>query len=370
MGSLICADSRSLRLEQHDSLRGVEIVRALAGEARILHRTKRRAEPWLVVQADPYEQRSGFELSKLARFDLQSVGVLKRRGQALYLNPLPTDNFNQAPEVSRGGDYRKRLGAPGGSSPREEKCKRVEQHPLLLFGKNRLGNHAVDPFAYVHHLRHAAVRHHRSQGVGFVSVHGHHFLARQEIHSLFDSVDHCFVQVLVEAHQDPMSFGLYFGPLELHVLSDNWLHHELTIGALQRCQIDLAVSLPTVRISNPDEPSLKEDRDKDRASLLELVEVHVGAILPGAKSRNRRHGIFSPALARRGVVGVNPYCQNARERLKINRDPGFKLGLTGLPIKIEVPDKPFRKFRCQGADGGKLLTREVEVKPKSLGSDP
>ena len=91
-----------------------------------------------MVQADPYEQRSGFELSKLARFDLQSVGVLKRRGQALYLNPLPTDNFNQAPEVSRGGDYRKRLGAPGGSSPREEKCKRVE-HPYFFLVKIDLG---------------------------------------------------------------------------------------------------------------------------------------------------------------------------------------------------------------------------------------
>src|SRR6266436_4245813 len=95
MGSLICADSRSLRLEQHDSLRGVEIVRALTGEARVLHRTKRRAEPWLVVQADPYEQSSGFELSKLAQLDLHSMGVLERRRQALYLNPFPADNFNQ-----------------------------------------------------------------------------------------------------------------------------------------------------------------------------------------------------------------------------------------------------------------------------------
>ena len=45
VGSLFRPHSRSLGLEELNSLGGIEIVRALTGEARVAHRAKREAKP-------------------------------------------------------------------------------------------------------------------------------------------------------------------------------------------------------------------------------------------------------------------------------------------------------------------------------------
>ena len=124
-----------------------------------------------------------------------------------------------------------------------------------------------------------------------------------------------------------------------------------------------------MRVAGPDEPALEEDRDEDGRAFLELVEVHVGAVLPRPERGDRRHRIVSPALARRRVVGVDADGEGAGERLEVDRDAGLELGLALVPVQIEVLDEAFGKLGGQRADRGEVLARKVEVNPKGLGRD-
>src|SRR5207244_11395658 len=127
--------------------------------------------------------------------------------------------------------------------------------------------HAVDTFANVHDLTHTAVGSHRCQRVGFVSIHRSHLLRREEIDTFFGRVDERFVEIFIEADQDPMRLGLDSRPFELHVLADDWMHHELTEGALKPREVHFTVALTAVCIPNPNEASLEENRNEDSRSL-------------------------------------------------------------------------------------------------------
>src|SRR5262249_32367980 len=158
-----------------------------------------------------------------------------------------------------------------------------------------------------------------------------------------------------------MGFGFHSGPLQFHVLAHDQLQGDVLKGALQRRQVDLTVSLAAVGVSRPYQSALEKDRDEDSCSFLKLVDVHVRAILPGAKSRDRRHRIFRSALARRRVVGIDADGKCARKWLEIDSDSWFELSLTVLPIKVEVLDEPLWKFRRQGADCRKLFAWKIEI---------
>src|SRR5262245_25062335 len=144
-----------------------------------------------------------------------------------------------------------------------------------------------------------------------------------------------------------MGFGFHSGPFQFHVLAHDQLQGDILKGALQRCQVDLAVSLAAVGVSRPYQSALEKNGNEDRCSFLKLVDVHIRAILPRAKSRHRRHRIFNSALARRGVIGIDTDRERARKWLEIDSDSWFELSLTVLPIKIEVLDEPLGKFRRQ-----------------------
>src|SRR5215471_8658941 len=166
-----------------------------------------------------------------------------------------------------------------------------------------------------------------------------------------------------------MGFGFHSGPFQFHVLAYNQLQGDVLKGALQRRQVDLAVSLAAMRVARPYEPAFEKDGDEDRWSFLKLVDVHVRAVLPGAKSRDRRHRIFNSAFARRRVLGIDADRKCAREWLEIDGDSGFELGLTVFPIKVEVLDEPLWKFRWQRADCCELFARKIEIEAKPFGSD-
>src|SRR3954468_9117250 len=180
-----------------------------------------------------------------------------------------------------------------------------------LRSEDRLGDHAVDALADVHHLADPAVGGHRRQRVGLLAREP--LLLHQEVHRLRDGVGERLHQILVEAHQDVVGLGLDAGPAQLHVLVDDGLQPDLLVRALQGGEVHLAVALRAVRVARPDQPALEEHRDVDGAALGHLVDVHVGAVLPGPQRAHRCHRVLGPALARRGIVGIDAHRQRPRE---------------------------------------------------------
>src|SRR5437016_2275406 len=167
--------------------------------------------------------------------------------------------------------------APGQVQPR-----------ALLPGEDVLRDHAVHALADVDHLRHAAVAHDRGEQIGFGPAHRHRLLLGEEIHRLARGVHHRLVEVLVEAGGDPVGARLEARPFELHVLAHDRLQHDLLVGALQAGEAHLAVALAAMRVAGPDQPALDEHRDEDLRTGLQLVDVHVGAVLPRPQRRHRR----------------------------------------------------------------------------------
>ncbi len=223
--------------------------------------------------------------------------------------------------------------------------------------------------ADVHHLAHPAVAHHGGERVGLVTAQRHHLLGGEEIHRLAHRVDHRLVQILVEPGHDPVGRRLDARPVELHVLAHDELHDDLAVRALERGEIHLAVALAAVRVARPHETALEEDRDEDGRPGLQLVDVHVRAVLPRPERGDRRHRIRRAALARRGVLRIDADRERAREGLQVDRDAGLELGLLLVEIEVEVLHEAVRHLGRERADGGELLAGQVEVGGEGLRRD-
>src|SRR2546430_16505900 len=83
--------------------------------------------------------------------------------------------------------------------------------------------------------------------------------------------------------RDPVGPRFDSRPLELHVLANDRLNDDFLEGALERGEVHLAVPLAAVRVAGPDEPAFQEHREEDGRALLQLVDVHVRAVLPRAQ---------------------------------------------------------------------------------------
>src|SRR5204863_826453 len=257
----------------------------------------------------------------------------------------------------RGAAPASRLAQAGTAASRARRAART----LRLLDEDGLRDHAVNALPHIHHLRHTTVAHHRDERVGLVAGQRHHLLAREEVHGLADGVHHRTVEVLVEAQHDPVRARLHARPVEFYVLAHDELHHDLPVGALERGEVDLAVALAAVGVARPDETASEEDRDEDGRAFLQLVDVHVGAVLPRAERGDGRHRVRGAALARGGVLRIDADGEDAGEGLELDHDAGLELGLALLPVEVEIPDEPVRHLGCQRPDGRKLLAGQVEV---------
>src|SRR5262249_24930156 len=248
-------------------------------------------------------------------------------------------------------------------------CRDDDRQHLLL-GEDVLRDHAVHAFADVDDLRHAAVADHRCQRVGLVTAHRHDLLAGEEIHRLTRRDLHRLVQILVEAGDDPVRGRLDTGPLELHILADDRLDHDLAPGALERGEVDLPIALAAVRVARPDESALEKDRQVQNRAFLQLVDVHVRAVLP----RSQRARTSFRVLDRRSrllfrLVRIGSHADDAWERLEVDEDAGLELRLLFLPVEVVVADEALGKLWRELTDGGELRAGQMEVRAERLRHD-
>src|SRR5438105_8739897 len=127
-----------------------------------------------------------------------------------------------------------------------------------------LRHHAVDALADVDHLADATIRDHRGERVRLVAVEP---LGGEEVHRLVQRIEERLLQILVEAHLDPVGLRLDARPGELDVLAHDRLQPDLLVRALEGGEVDLAVALGAVRVARPDQASLEEHRNVDGAPL-------------------------------------------------------------------------------------------------------
>src|SRR5216117_820058 len=222
-------------------------------------------------------------------------------------------------------------------------------------GEDRFRDHAVHALATVDDLRDAAVADHRRQRVGLVATEGHHLLAGEEVHRLARGDLHRLVEVLVETGGDPVGGRLDARPLELDVLAHDRLDDELAIRALERREVHLAVALATVRVARPDQRAFDEHRQIEDRALLQLVDVHVRAVLPRSQGARAPLGVLDRrARLLLRLVGIRRDGDGAGERLQIDQDAGLELRLLLLPVEVVVADEALREFRRELADGREL----------------
>src|SRR6266849_9287917 len=240
----------------------------------------------------------------------------------------------------------------------------------LLLREDGFRNHAVNALADVHHLGDPAVRRHRRQRIGLVAAHRRYLLGSEEIHRLPGGDLHRLVEILIEAHGDPVGLRLGARPLKLHALVDDGLDLDLLEGALERGEIHLAVPLPAMGVTGPDQSTLEKYRDGDARALLQLVEVHVRSVFPWAQRAgsplrvfDRRAGFFFR------LVWMDADGEDSRKRLQVEHHPGLELGLPLLPIELVVLEETFLELGRQQADGRKLRPGEVEVGSRRLWDD-
>src|SRR5207249_9464410 len=88
--------------------------------------------------------------------------------------------------------------------------------------------------------------------------------------------------------------------------------------------------------AGPHEPALEEDRDEDRGAFLELVDVHVRAVLPRPECGDRRHRVGGATLAPRGIVGIDAHRARAGERAQVADAAPLALGLAVPLVRASV----------------------------------
>src|SRR6478735_1791551 len=183
------------------------------------------------------------------------------------MRPPPTASARAARSVEvattrSGGGAATQIAAAHHSAPHAHATARLTTLALLAVGEDRLRDHAVHALPHVDHLRDAAVAHHRDDRVRLVAVERHHLLRGEPVHRLAHRFHHRLVEVLVEAHEDPVRLRLRTRPFDLEVLAHDGLDADLLVRALERGEVHLAVALAAMRVAGPDERALQEHRDE------------------------------------------------------------------------------------------------------------
>ena len=83
--------------------------------ARESPRVRSSRQPWLVVEADPDEERRAAERGDLPGLDLDRVRVHEWRGERLHAHAVAADFLDEGLQVGGRGGNDKRAAAPRGS---------------------------------------------------------------------------------------------------------------------------------------------------------------------------------------------------------------------------------------------------------------
>src|ERR1700733_2543114 len=105
----------------------------------------------------------------------------------------------------------------------------------------------------IDHLGHTTVPNDGRKRVGFFVTHWNNLLGGQPMDGLLDSDLHRLIQILVVAHEDPVCVSFSPWPIRLHILAHDRPNLDLLVGTFKRCEIDLTIALPAMRISGPDQ---------------------------------------------------------------------------------------------------------------------
>ena len=72
-----------------------------AGQALVAGRLMRPREPGLVVEPDAHEEISGPEARELSGLEIDGVGILERRREAVDADAISTHDLDQGSEIGR-----------------------------------------------------------------------------------------------------------------------------------------------------------------------------------------------------------------------------------------------------------------------------
>src|SRR5678815_2212773 len=125
-------------------------------------------------------------------------------------------------------------------------------------------------------------------------------------------------------------------------------------------ETDLTVALTAVRVARPQQRALHEHRQVQGRAFLQLVAVHVGAVLPRPQRARPSLGIldrWSRLLLR--FVGIGADRDGAGERLQIDDDARLELRLALVPVEVVVADEALGKLRRELAHGCLLYTSDA-----------
>ena len=224
--------------------------------------------------------------------------------------------------------------------------------------------------ADIDHLRDPTVPDDGGEGVRLLATHRHELLAGQPVDGLLNGDLHRLIQVLVVAHEDPVGLRFRPRPIGFHLLVHDRLDLDLLVGAFERRQIHLAVSLPAVRIAGPDQAALEKHRQIQGGSGLQLVEIHVRAVLPGPQRAGAPPGVANgrPGLCIR-LARIDPDGKRSGKGLQVDHDSRLELGLHLHQIELVVAHEAFGKFRRQQAHARKIPAGQVEIKCVGLGNN-
>src|SRR5215813_4233806 len=125
-----------------------------------------------------------------------------------------------------------------------------------------------------------------------------------------------------------------------------------------------------MRVACPDQPALEKDGQEQNRALLQLIDVHVRAVLPRPeRARAALRILDGRARLFLGLVRVRPHRDCAGEGLQVARDAGLELRLLLLPVEVVIAYEALRELRREKTDGGELRAGQVEVGAERLRDD-
>src|SRR5215469_1415719 len=172
---------------------------------------------------------------------------------------------------------------------------------------------------------------------------------------------HRFGQIFVEPHKDPGILVFSPGPVCLQILPHDRLNLDFLVRALERFEIHFAISLPAVRVADPDQPAFLKDLQIKSRARLQLVQIHIRPVLPRPQRARSSLVVFDgrPRLFFR-LVRIHARRQNSRKRLQVERHARFELRPVRGHVQLVVPHKSVQKFLRQ-QPRRKILPRKIEI---------
>src|SRR5271170_2190157 len=164
-------------------------------------------------------------------------------------------------------------------------------HGGMVVAENRFWNHAVHTLTDVDNLRDATIADDGGERIGFLMAHRDDGLRSQPLDGLLDRDLHRLIQILVETGEYPVGLGLRPGPIGFQILAHDGLNLDLLVCALERREIDLTVALAAVGIAGPDQSAFLKYVQIENGTHLQLVQVHVRAVLPGPQRAGTAFGV-------------------------------------------------------------------------------